>query len=102
MDLFKVFTCLPHDSIIAKLHAYGVGYDSLRPCLSNRHQIVKLDSYFSSRLQTIIRVSQGSRFWPLLFHIFLNDSLFVKLRSVVCNFADANKPYCCQETTEDQ
>ena len=30
MNLCKAFECLTHDLIIAKLHAYGLDYDSLR------------------------------------------------------------------------
>ena len=51
MDLSKAFDCLPHDLIIAKLHAYALDYDSLRlirSYLSNRHQRTELDSVFSS------------------------------------------------------
>ena len=46
MDLSKAFDCLPHELIIAKLHAYGLDHDSLRliSYLSNRHQKIKLDS----------------------------------------------------------
>ena len=37
----------------------------------------------------------------LLLNIFLNDLLLTNLRSIVCNFADDNTPYCCEETTEN-
>ena len=51
MDFFKAFECVPHDLIIAKLHAYGLDDDSLgliRSYLSSRRQRIKLDSAFSS------------------------------------------------------
>ena len=59
MNLCNAFDCLTHDLIIAKLHAYGLDYDSLRLIriyLSNRHQRIKLYSVFSSGMQTIIGV----------------------------------------------
>ena len=104
MDLSKAFDCLPHDLVTVKLQAYGVDYDSLRLTTSyrlNQHQRIKLDSVFSSWLQTIIGVLQGSILGPLLFNIFLNDLLLPHLRSNVCNFADDNTLYCCGKTTEN-
>ena len=105
MDLSKAFDRLPHDLIIAKLHAHGLDHDSLRlirSYLSNWHQRIKLESVFSSWMQTIIGVPQGSILGPLLFNnIFLNDLLFINLRSIVCKFADDNTLYYCGETTEN-
>ena len=104
MDLFKAFYCLPYDLIIAKLHAYGLDHDSLRlvrSYLSNRHQRTKLDSVFSSWMQTIIEVPQGSILGRLFFNIFLNDLLLIKLRSIVCNFPDDNGLYYCGGTTKN-
>ena len=46
MDLSKAFGCLPHNLIIAKLHVYGLGHDSvrlIRSYLSNQHQRIKLE-----------------------------------------------------------
>ena len=66
MDLSKALDFLPHDLTIAKLHVYGLDHDSLRlirSYLSNRHQRIKLDSVFSSWIQTIIGVPQGFFIW---------------------------------------
>ena len=63
--------------------------------------MIKLDSVFSSWMQTVIGVSQGSILGPLRFNIFLNDLLLINLRSIVCNFADDNTLCYCGETTEN-
>ena len=102
MDLSIAFDCLHHDLIIAKLHGYGLNYNSLRlirSYLSNQHQRIKPDSVFSSWIQTIIGIPQGSILGLLLFNIFLNDLLFINLRSNFCCFADKNTLYYCGETT---
>ena len=50
MDLSKAFDCLPHDLLIANLHAYGLDFDTimfLHNYLKHRKQLVKINNIFS-------------------------------------------------------
>ena len=75
-DLFKAFDCLPHELLIAKLHAYRVDIPSLKllhSYLTKRKQRVKLNGTFSSWSEIIFGVPQGSILGPLPFDIFPCD-----------------------------
>ena len=67
MDLSKAYDCLPHDLLIAKLAAYY---------LSKRYQQVKIGSVFSSYLEILRGVPQGSILGSIIFNIFINDLIF--------------------------
>ena len=103
-DLSKAFDCLPHDLIVAKLHAYGFSIESLKlinSYLTERKQRVKMNDQFSSWLDIVVGVPQGSILGPLLFNIFLCDMFLFCNDIDFASYADDNTPYCIGKTPEE-
>ena len=102
-DLSKAYDCLPHDLLLANL---SCSFDEseitlIANYLSNIYQSAKIGSTFSSYLEILRGVPQGSILGPILLKLFVNDSMFFIQETKVCNFADDTTIYSCSQNFEE-
>ena len=95
IDLSKAFDCLDHD-LIAKLNAYGFSLPTLRlihDYLSNRKQRTRVNDSYSTWMEIVFGVPQGSILGLLLFSFFLADLFFIVNSTDIANYTDDNMPH---------
>ena len=94
-DLSKAFGCLNHNLLIAKLAAYGFEYSALvfiYSYLTVRKHRTKVNNSFSTWMDIIAGIPQGSILGPLIFNIYLNDIFYFIDENKLANYADDNTP----------
>ena len=104
MDLSKAFDCIPHDLLIAKIHAYGFDLDALTfiySYLKRRRQCTSINNIHSMFQVLLSGVPQGSILGPILFNVFLNDIILFIENSDLHNFADDNTIAAASDSIED-
>ena len=103
LDFKKAFVSVPHQRLLSKLDAYGIGRPLkawTKDVLLDRKQRVVVNGKLSFWSLVLSGIPQGSVLGPILFVIFIND-LLDHIRGTVKIFADDTKIFRALHEPED-
>ncbi len=103
MDLSKVFDCIPHGLLDAKMNAYGLSGDAcefMSSYLTGPFQRVNISDERSSWLPLLKGIPQGSSLGPFIFNVFMNDIFHFIETCDLTNYADDNTLHNIASTIE--
>jgi len=95
LDFMKAFDTVPHRRLLSKMRSYGIDgniLDWVKAFLVDRRQRVAVNGFFSSWMDVLSGIPQGSVLGPLLFVLYIND-LPDSIASSIFMFADDTKLY---------
>lgn len=104
IDLAKAFDTVSHKLLLKKLENLGFQNNALKwmeSYLEGRKQYVEFENDCSSLEETPCGVPQGSILGPLLFIIFINDLMVLKLKGEITLFADDTNLFYFGQTDEE-
>ena len=106
MDFMKAFDKVPHERLLRKAEAYGIGGPLLgwiRSFLTGRKQRVRVGEDSSKWTQVTSGIPQGSVLGPNLFVLYINDLPdSIQNNSTAIMFADDTKLFARTDTPKDK
>lgn len=91
LDLARAFDTVPHNELMCVLESYGIRgnvSNLFHNYLFDRIQLVKIQNQISDTLKIKMGVPQGTVIGPLLFIIYINSLLSLKIEGSAISYAD--------------
>lgn len=104
IDLAKAFDTVSHDLLLEKLHSYGVrgvANDFFCAYLTGRQQRVKVNNELSDSRVVTCGVPQGTVLGPILFSVYMNELLNLKVKAKIISYADDTVLLCEGDNWEE-